>query len=235
MTLTGEQDFLDLIDEAFPNQGPGLVLGRGDDCAILSVTGELCLSTDLFLEDAHFRLAYFPPEDIGYKALAVNLSDVAAMGGIPLGFSLGLAGPPELGRDFYRRLLTGMAGLSRSTGCLLTGGDLSRAARLTLCLTIWGQAAGPDFLRRGRALAGDVLFVHAGGARSTAPLACLGLSRAGLTVLEAGLSQDKGLEAKDFPQAVAAHLRPEMRLDAAQALARTGLVTALNRRHTLRA
>jgi thiamine-monophosphate kinase len=179
VTLSGEQDFLDLIDGVFPNQGSGLVLGRGDDCALLSVPGALCLSTDLFLEDAHFRRAYFAPEDIGYKALAVNVSDVAAMGGIPLGFSLGLAGPPELGRDFYFRLFSGMAELARATGCLLTGGDLSRAPTLTLCLTIWGRAAGPEFLRRGRVRPGDVIFVHAGLAEDRVEEAAHTLARPG--------------------------------------------------------
>lgn len=239
MTLTGEQDFLDLIDRVFPNQGPGLVLGRGDDCALLSVPGALCLSTDLFLEDAHFRRAYFAPEDIGYKALAVNVSDVAAMGGVPLGFSLGLAGPPELGRDFYFRLFTGMAELARATGCLLTGGDLSRAPTLTLCLTIWGRAAGPEFLRRGRARPGDVIFVHAGlpeggeeeaGKNPAGPeLAGLGLARAGLGVLEAGLGPDGAFTppGPEFAAAVAAHLRPTVRLEAARKLARSGLAHSL--------
>lgn len=234
--LRGEQDFLDLIDEVFARTGPGVVLGRGDDCAVIAASGPLCLSTDLFLEDVHFRRAYFPPADIGYKALAVNVSDVAAMGASPLGFSLGLTVPPGLDRGYVRELLSGMAGLARETGCVLTGGDLSGGERLGLCLTIWGTAAGPRFLTRGRVRPGDVLFVHAAWPGGDRPLAGLGLARAGLAVLEdrwAGTGSPAGAggsgdgDSGRFARAVAAHLRPPVRLGAARLLARTGLGAAL--------
>ena len=72
-----------------------MLLGRGDDCAVLGVSGPLCVSTDLFMEDVHFRRSYFTPEDIGWKALAVNLSDLAADGARPMGFTVGLSLPPD--------------------------------------------------------------------------------------------------------------------------------------------
>ncbi|MDR2504305.1 MAG: thiamine-phosphate kinase, partial [Deltaproteobacteria bacterium] len=79
-----EEQVLALLDEYFDPAPPSLELGRGDDCAEFSVHGPLALSTDLFLEDIHFRRAYFLPEEIGRKALAVNLSDLAAAGAAPL-------------------------------------------------------------------------------------------------------------------------------------------------------
>ena len=76
--LVSEDHILARIASHFPNEGPDVLLGRGDDCAVLNVSGPLCVSTDLFMEDVHFRRSYFTPEDIGWKALAVNLSDLAA-------------------------------------------------------------------------------------------------------------------------------------------------------------
>ena len=88
--IRSEDDFLLLVDRYFPNTHPHLALGRGDDCAELLCPPRMALSTDLFLEDIHFRRSYFTPEDMGHKALAVNISDLAAAGALPLGFSLGL-------------------------------------------------------------------------------------------------------------------------------------------------
>ena len=93
--LVSEDHILARIASHFPNEGPDVLLGRGDDCAVLGVSGPLCVSTDLFMEDVHFRRAYFTPEDIGWKALAVNLSDLAADGARPMGFTVGLSLPPD--------------------------------------------------------------------------------------------------------------------------------------------
>ena len=83
--LVSEDHILARIASHFPNEGPDVLLGRGDDCAVLGVSGPLCVSTDLFMEDVHFRRSYFTPEDIGWKALAVNLSDLTADGARPMG------------------------------------------------------------------------------------------------------------------------------------------------------
>lgn len=94
-SLSSESAFLACIDRHFPNTHPHMERGRGDDCAIVRCSERLCISSDLFLENVHFRRSYFSPADIGYKALAVNLSDIAAMGAVPLGFSLDLMVPVE--------------------------------------------------------------------------------------------------------------------------------------------
>lgn len=203
-----EQDFLALIDRHFPGSSAHSSLPRGDDCAVLACPPTMVLSTDLFLEDIHFRRSYFSPGDIGWKALAVNVSDIAAMGARPLGFSLGLmipAGPPP-GPGFWGELLAGMAALAREHDLTLTGGDLSRAPLLGLCVTIWGRP-GPTgrLLTRGACRPGDVL------------LACghLGLVRAGLQALEA----EGPAAARRWPAAAAAHLRPRPQVAAGLALA----------------
>jgi len=205
MALRSEQDFLALIERLFPqadsrtDPSGHVLLGRGDDCAVLRCPERLCLSADLFLEDVHFRRAYFLPEEVGYKALAVNVSDVSAMGARPLGFSLQLFGPPEVREEWWKGMLSGMADLATSLGLPLVGGDLSRGASIGLAVTVWGQAVAGRFLTRRTARPGDHLFL----------VGKIGLARAGLLALEASGRQVMG----DFPRACAAHLRPRLHVE----------------------
>ena len=90
MRMASEDDILGLIARFFPEDHPALLLGRGDDCAVLRPGGPLALTTDVFAEDAHFRRRYFTPFDIGFKSVAVNVSDVGASGARPVGISMGL-------------------------------------------------------------------------------------------------------------------------------------------------
>ena len=91
-----EDSILACLARHFPATHPSLLLGRGDDCAVLKAGTPLCVSSDLFLEDVHFRRSYFTPEEIGHKALAVNVSDIAACGGRPLAFTLALGLPDDV-------------------------------------------------------------------------------------------------------------------------------------------
>jgi thiamine-monophosphate kinase len=212
-TLTSEDAYLALIDRFFPAKHKGLLLGRGDDCAVLRCPPSLCISTDLFLEDVHFRRSYFAPEDIGYKALAVNLSDIAAMGAVPLGFALNLMIRDSLADDFWTGFFQGMAALAEAHGLYLAGGDLSRSDCLGVAVTIWGaQVRGGRFLRRGQGCPGDILFI----------IGDIGLARTGLALLEKHPDQ-----AADFPAAVQAHLRPTPRIGEGCVLATMPLVRGL--------
>ncbi|MHC1789771.1 thiamine-phosphate kinase [Solidesulfovibrio sp.] len=204
--IASEDDFLALMDAHFPRTGDGIVLGRGDDAAILACPQRLCVTTDLFVEDVHFRRRYFPPGAVGAKALAVNLSDVAAMGGVPAGFVLGLVCPDDADRGYWDALLAGMAGLAARHNVPLVGGDLSKGDKIALSVTVWG-APGPSgrFLTRATGAAGDMLVA----------VGDLGLARVGLAVLE----KDGPEAAAHWPAAVAAHLSPVPRLEAGLALA----------------
>lgn len=238
--LVSEDHILSRIDRFFPDASafPGVRLGRGDDCAVLDGDGLLCVSTDLFMEGAHFRRAYFSPEDIGWKALAVNLSDLAGMGAVPVGFTAAIALPPDADTALVDGLCRGMAdlaSLSRFGGFSpvpLLGGDLSRADRLHLCLTVFGRTQRP--LTRGRAMPGDVIFM----------VGRAGLARAGRLALEAALEAAPGTPpptaadaaggatladtvAAVYPEAVAAHLRPLPRL--AEGTRLSALAAALER------
>ena len=195
MRLDSEDALLRLIDAYFPNVAPGLILGRGDDAAVFEYPGPVCVSSDLFLEDVHFRRAYFTPAEIGRKALAVNLSDLAAMGAAPLGFTLCVAAPAGLDPEFWPEFFAGMAKSAARHKVVLAGGDLSRSDKIGVSVTVWG-GLGPAgrFLRRGQGRPGDLLFV----------VGELGLARAGHISLEA-----LGRAAlATYPEACRAHLDP---------------------------
>ena len=202
--LVSEDHILARIASHFPNEGPDVLLGRGDDCAVLGVSGPLCVSTDLFMEDVHFRRSYFTPEDIGWKALAVNLSDLAADGARPMGFTVGLSLPPDADMALVDGLCAGMAELAAQASVPLVGGDLSRADKLHLCLTVFGQAE--KTLLRGEAQPGDVIFL----------IGRTGLARAGLLLLE----ERCRAALNEWPIPCEAHLRPAPRLKEGMRLSR---------------
>lgn len=201
-----EQDFLRLIDRHFPNLGPGVLLGRGDDCAVLEPGGRFCVSTDAFVENVHFRRSYFSPADIGHKALAAAASDLAGMAAHPLGFALSLIVPDDVDDVFLDAMLGGMAALAGQLGLPLVGGDLSRGPCLALDVVVFGTP-GPRgrFLKRSAARPGDSLLL----------LGEVGLARAGLLQLE----RHGRAGAKAWPAAVEAHMRPLPRIEEALAIA----------------
>ncbi len=209
--IQSEDALLACIGRYFPNDHPHMLRGRGDDCCELACPPRMVLSTDLFMEDAHFRLNYFSPADIGHKALAVNISDIAAAGARPLGFSLGLMIPaslPEalLGEVFWEELFQAMAALADRYSIPLTGGDISRAATLGVCVSVWGAPHnGAPFLCRSDCRVGDAIFL----------IGHVGLARTGLLALESVGRK----AAKSYPHAVRAHLRPIPLVQAGQRLA----------------
>ena len=204
-----EDGVLGLIDALFPSRTPHTPLGRGHDCAELSeLDRTMALSTDMFWQDSHFRTLYFTPREAGAKALAVAVSDLAAAGAVPMGFSLDLLIPPGLGAKVLSGALSGMADKARRYGIVLSGGDLAKGDRLGFSLTVWGSPVDPgaSFLHRGEAEPGDCIFL----------VGTAGLARVGLWALER-----MGREAlRDWPGACAAHLAPDPLLAEGQALAK---------------
>lgn len=210
MGIDSEDAILACIARHFPQDHPSLLLGRGDDCAVLRSGRPLCISTDLFLENVHFRRGYFTPQEVGYKALAVNLSDLASSGARPLGFTLGLALPSALEASWIEGFFEGMGQLAARYRVGLAGGDLSCADSIHISITVWGESFGGSnssvWLSRGGAMPGDSLFL----------IGNVGLARVGLAVLEA-----EGNAARErWKCACAAHLHPEIHIDAGLILAR---------------
>lgn len=212
-TPRSEDDILALLSEHFPVCPPDLLLGRGDDCAVLRRGGPLAVTCDVFVEDVHFRRRYFSAADLGHKALAVNLSDLASAGARPAGFVLGLTLTGSEDEAWLHAFAGGMAALARRWQVGLAGGDLARAAALHISITAWGEV--PAGLERGlcraRAREGDIVFL----------VGNLGLARVGLNLLEAADGPDGLAEClAGWPAACSAHLRPVPLVDEGGLVAR---------------
>lgn len=207
MVALSEDALLHTLGRYFPVQHPSLLLGRGDDCCVLRAGNPLCVSADLFIEDVHFRNSYFSPREVGHKSLAVNISDVAACGARPTAFTLCLALPPSIQMPWLEEFFAGMGELAQQHRMVLAGGDLSRADKVHISITVWGESTGNGtYLTRGGSMPGDCLFV----------IGELGLARAGLHLLE--MQGRTALE--EWPHACAAHLKPQPQVAAGLTLAR---------------
>lgn len=149
----------ELIRRFFERPPKRALLGIGDDCALLAAPARhaaLAVTTDMLVCDRHF-LADAPPASIGHKALAVNLSDLAAMGAAPVGFTLALA-MPQVDEAWLAEFSAGLLALSSATGCELLGGDTTRGP-LTISITAIGEVPPRAALRRDAAQAGDDVWV----------------------------------------------------------------------------
>ena len=169
----------ELIGRYFTRPTRRAVLAAGDDCALLAPTPgmQLCVSSDMLVEGRHF-LSTVAPQRLGHKALAVNLSDLAACGAEPMAFMLALA-LPRADEVFLAGFAEGLYGLAERHGIELVGGDTT-AGPLNICITVFGQVpAGAAVLRSG-ARAGDELWVSG----------TLGDARAALEVFRGTLSVD---------------------------------------------
>ncbi|MCC6831631.1 MAG: thiamine-phosphate kinase [Thermoleophilia bacterium] len=189
---------------------PGVSVGIGDDAAVLTGDPAVVLAHDMVVQDVHFRLATAGPRDIGHKALAVNLSDVAAMGASPVAALVGIGVPRGVTPRFVEEVYEGMEELAGAWGCTIAGGDTISASELVLGVTAVGRMApGIAPVLRSGARPGDVLWVNG----------ALGASAAGLCLLE-----DRSLRvpAGVRDALVAAHLRPVPRVREGIALAAAG-------------
>jgi thiamine-monophosphate kinase len=154
-------------------------VGNGDDAAVLRAPdGRVVATTDLLVEGRHFRRDWSGPFDIGCKAAAQNLADVAAMGASPTALLVGFATPGDLAVAWAEDLARGIAEECRRAGAHVAGGDVSSADSVMIAITALGDLGGREPVTRGGAHSGDRLAV-AGR---------LGRSAAGLALLEAGLA-----------------------------------------------
>ncbi|WP_245717379.1 thiamine-phosphate kinase [Nocardia jejuensis] len=192
-------------------QSPSVLLGPGDDAAVLAAAeGRFVVSTDMLVQDRHFRLDWSSARDIGRKAIAQNAADVVAMGAVPTGFVVSLGCPAETPVDFVQDLADGMWAEAERAGASIAGGDMVRSPLVIISVTAFGDPRRMLITRSG-ARAGDVVAV-AGR---------LGWSGAGLAVLSAGLESDV------FAEVVAAHRVPQPPYEAVLELPDTARITAL--------
>lgn len=183
-----------LIDEltAGLTAGPAVLLGPGDDAAVLAAPdGRVVASTDLLAEGVHFRRDWSTARDVGHKAAAANLADIAAMGAAPTALLVGLALPADLPASWPRELTAAMAAEALTVGASIVGGDVISSDRIVVAVTALGDLRGGPVLTRAGARPGDLVAVNGR----------LGWSTVGFGLLGSG-------RGADHPHVVAAHLRP---------------------------
>ncbi|MDQ6420089.1 thiamine-phosphate kinase [Paenibacillus sp. LHD-117] len=207
----------------------GVALGIGDDAAAVDLAAaldgidggkRLLLAVDTMVETVHFSDATMRDEDVGYKALAANISDIAAMGGVPLHALVSVSVPKSYGPERMRRIYDGLYECAERYGVAVIGGDTtSSPERLVVSVTLTGTVEAGRELRRSGAKPGEAVFLTG----------AVGLSAAGLHLLlaEAGGKAAHEAERRYREALVAAHRRPAPSVQAGRLLL-TGGCSSLN-------
>lgn len=170
----GEFALIEAISAVLPPVSGPLLVGPGDDAAVLAVPdGRVVATTDLLVEDRHFRRAWSGPADIGARAAAQSLADIAAMGAVPSALLVGFAGPGSLEVRWVLDLVRGLAAEAKRAGAGVAGGDLSSGDQIVLAFTALGDLQDrPPVLRSG-AHPGEVVALAGSVGASAAGLALL--------------------------------------------------------------
>ena len=208
----GERRVISRIRRAFSERRTDILIGIGDDAALVRAPRSLLMTTDILVEDQDFRRAVHPPRLLGRKALNVNLSDIAAMGGRPLHALVGMAAPGDLEESWLRQFMAGFRSAAREAKVALVGGDLSQADKVMISVTVTGEAKSP--VTRSGARVGDWIFVSG----------TLGDAAQGFRLLEKGGLQGKSRGAGPL---LRAFLDPTPRLELGALLARRKLASAM--------
>lgn len=198
----GEFGLIERVTARFPGTDD-VILGPGDDAAIVSAPdGRVVATTDVLVETRHFRREWSSAEDVGRKAAAQNIADIAAMGARPTALLVGFAAPPDVPVSWAEELAEGLRAECAFAGAAVVGGDTVSAGEITLAITALGDLEGRNAVRRDGALPGDVVAV-------AGPL---GLSSAGFALLEAGVhgAADAGSDEADpgWLRCLGEHRRP---------------------------
>lgn len=208
------------LRERLPAATGRLVLGAGDDAAVTLPGGATATSVDAVIEGIHFNRRWATPAQIGHKALATALSDLAAMGAEPGEAYIAVGLPAELDEDWFMAALDGVLALAKATGTALAGGDVTRSPVLSLTVTVVGHAAEPDdFIRRDGARPGDLVVVTGD----------LGGAGAGLLLLTGKVDADAAeIEASHADGLIGRQIEPHPRLAAGRALAACGATAMID-------
>lgn len=214
-----EDEVIDRIRRTFRQRGKSarggkLNLGIGDDAALLAASPgcETILTCDWFLEGTHFLRKQHPADVVGWKCLARAASDIAAMGGFPRCFLVGLALPPSCAGRWCEDFLSGLRRAARRLGLELAGGDTTRDTRILVSITVIGEVPQGRAVLRSGARAGDLIWVSGR----------LGEAQLGMELLLRG-----GVRGRETNRLLRKHLYPEPRIELGRWLASRRLATAM--------
>jgi thiamine-monophosphate kinase len=223
LSKLGEFGAIERIKGICRPAGRGVVVGIGDDAAVLKVPhgGMTLVSTDMLVEGVHFDLSYTPMGALGFKALTVNVSDIAAMGGRTRYYLTSIALSPDFKTEDLDSLYKGMEEAAGRFGSRMVGGDTcASTGPMVICVTVLGEPAGVKPVRRSGARPGDDIYVSG----------TLGESAGGLLLLKAGAGggkqRDKGVD-KSAARLMERHLMPVPRAELGAELGRAGLATSM--------
>ena len=211
MATEGEFELIARLAPFLATAGEGLVVGPGDDAAVIDIDGRgVCLAVDVLVEDVHFLRSLSSMADVGFKSVAVNCSDLAAMGATPTVALVGLCRPSSVPASDIEELYSGMAEACERWGLRLVGGDTVAAQALAVSVTAMGDVVPDRAVRRSGARPGDRLLV----------VGTLGAAAAGLALFQT-------LDVRD-DQLLAAHRRPMAQVAAGRVLSEGGATAMID-------
>jgi len=221
----GEFGLIRKIKQQSKGRSPSTLIGIGDDAAALSLSSSkiLLTTTDMLLEGVHFDLSYTDLYSLGWKSAAVNLSDIAAMGGVPRFCLTALGIPSTISVEQIKEFYKGFNALCRKYHVDLVGGDTCRSEKgLVVSVTALGEVEKKNMLTRAGARMGDLIFVTG----------TLGDSAAGMEMLrmrnaECGMRNKNSEIRTSNSGLIRKHLRPDPRIESGRKIALSGCATAM--------
>ena len=211
LAALGEDGLIRRISARAPAADPQIIRGIGDDAAVIVTGPKTVVTTDLLIEDVHFRFSTSPPRLLGRKAMAVNLSDIAAMAATPRFAFLGIAAPGDFPAPVMDEIISGFLERAHEAEVALVGGDTCRADKLFLAVTLIGNVEPPGPVYRAGARPDDLIFVT--GAVGDSALGLLRLEQMPHPVTMRMIEDDP------LRSSILRHLDPPARLAAGQKLA----------------
>ena len=213
-----ELDLISKIREHAPQAGGDLIRGIGDDCSVFgdSDNGWL-ISTDLLVDAVHFERSWHPAYSLGRKCIAVNLSDIAAMGGDPKFVLISVCLTKEITSEWISSWYEGVLDILNEYNCLLIGGDTVSGKELSFSITVLGRAHGEGPIYRSGAKAGDAVYVSGG----------LGSAAAGLELFKYNRRETEKIDLDYYLPVITSHLNPTPQVVLGKLLAESGMVTAM--------
>ncbi len=217
MAYWSERKLIERIKSAVQESSSDVLLSIGDDCCELATGACTLVSTDTLVDSVHFDTSFHSPYLLGRKSIAVNLSDIAAMGGTPHYVLLSLCLPENLDEEWIHEWIDGALSILKEFDCILVGGDTVKGRGLVFTVTVIGEPNENGTLYRSGASNGESLWVTG----------VLGSAGAGLELLKIDKNRHGTIDLNCWATLCEAHLDPLPQVHLGQKLARSGCVTAM--------